>query len=152
MRPKKRIRIWIPIYFILLVIWVTILPEQIDERIPKSVSEFAIQYQNVRKKGDAAMQELLTFYSWEGIPQQLRETITRSLYFELDTPINRISFRKWNAEKDNADFFPPNTQPNLQPEWVMTIYFDGDPLHVQSLPIGSDNQDWKIINSIQKTQ
>lgn len=96
------------------------------------------------------MEDMLSLFHWEHTTMQLREAVTRTLYFEMNTAIKSITFRPWVPEHDAISFFPENTFPNLKPQWVMMIHFDEQPRHTLNLPLGYDGKAWKIINPIQK--
>jgi hypothetical protein len=76
------------------------------EQIPDDIRRFGKRYQTVHHTGDSGMIDMLSLFHWEHTTIQLKEAVTRSLYFDLDTAIASITFRPWLSERDTRDFFP----------------------------------------------
>ncbi len=117
---------------------------------PGGLKAFAELYLHIHEAPEASIEDLLQCFCWEQVSIETREAITRSLYFDLDTPIQLIQIETWE-EKDIDSYFSPNTHPNLNPEWIMHIHFETQPAHMLSLPVGKSDQGYRIINPIFKT-
>lgn len=118
---------------------------------PGSLKAFVNDILELHAKGDQGIELMLDHFEWTGVDAQTREAITRSLYFDLDTPILLIRIEPWTTDQFSS-FFSDEAKPNLQPEWILHFHYDSEPMHVLSLPVGKSDGAFKIVNPIRPQQ
>lgn len=118
---------------------------RIDGDAPREVRQFARQVGTLHTTETNALEPLLDCFHWDDVRPETRQAIERSLSYDLETPLIRITLEPWNPS-EQATYYGTETQPNLQPSWVMHLHYDSTPRHVLSLPMGDTASGFRIAN------
>jgi hypothetical protein len=102
---------------------------------PGAVKQFASEFAALHRDTEDSLASLLECFHWQGVRPDTREAIERSLRYDLETPIQRITIEPWQPDF-LPQYFGTEHHPNLKPQWVMHLHYQSDPHHVLSLPIG----------------
>ena len=116
-------------------------------RPPATLIDFAERLLTLHDQGETAMPSLMQCFEWEHVDATVREAVTRSLYFDLDTHIRSIDIEPWKPTDDDS-FFGSSTRPNLTPEWVLHLHFETRPEQMLSLPVGKTEAGYRITNPV----
>jgi hypothetical protein len=135
--------------FCLVMVWlVSCGPGRSDSHGPDDLAAFVESYTKAHHRYEQDPATYWRLFQWEGTEPHWRSTVERAHYLIADLEVSHARVRPWMAVTDPARFFPPGTQPNLEPKWVLEVEFETDPKQILELPIGRANSLWKIIQPI----
>ena len=114
---------------------------------PVELKNFAQALMDFHQMGESGLQKSLELFEWTQVDEETRNAVTRSLYFDLDTPIQSLKIENWDDSQQDS-FFTETTLPNLPPQWIFHIHFESNPPLKLSLLVGKNGNNFKIVNPV----